>query len=230
MTAIIEVAHAYLEEIDDGARVTNRTVEATERLVDRVDNALTLIVIDDITKSDRWVRDTASFEAQRERLTQKYLTGFDPDFTFYESEFTPVIDDFLEFIPMITEDDLTDPDAWGLRLEGNTGTLYGVRLDGEREKATIIRKGPDSNKTTRYTCAMYDTAILLSKFGISRVATPIEPPADLAVTVHREGYIGSEPHARSKRIQTILRKVGYLPTIEHIEVDGPEKAIDGAKQ
>lgn len=220
---LIEVGHTYLEDVVYGDTLSDETIEFTERYTDEND-AKSVVIVDDTSKSDEWEADTLSFKSFRRQWTITYLGGFEPDFVFFESDFTPIADELLDDVPVLTEDQLNDGDSWGILPNGERIKLYGPQVDGHRESATVIDERTESLKRTRYTCAMYDVAILLAKFGIEPFASPINPVPDTAITIHPEGYVGSAAHNRSRRIQNILQRLGYLRDVEHIEIDGLSEA------
>jgi hypothetical protein len=228
---IVEYGHMYLQEIESGAFETrlkpdgkwSSKFEHLRKLIDLFeerDIPYDLVVTVDDT-SDQYAEQfgSPSFVTFRNEQAQRYVSQLPikPDGYYFESGFGGILSKLLSILPEAEPGALGQPDSWGtLRNKSKKSIyLYGTHEPGEKKpKIKLINCAGDSDKSTPYTCAAYDTAMTLAKFGL--IGGPTEFKAyPHAISLYDRSFYRSQPFRKSTTFQQILFEEDVIPTKTH---------------
>lgn len=243
---IVEYGHVYLNEIESdefedhletGAKRSPRFDHLRQviNLFDSENISYDLVVTIDDTSSryaDRF--GSPSFVTFRNKQAQRYVSRLPikPDGYYFESGFGGILAKLIEMLPEVKAGELGQPDGWGVFRNQNKKALYvyGPHEPGKtKSKIKIVNYAADADKVTPYTCAAYDTAMSVSKFGL--IGGPAEFMAyPHAVSLHNDSFYPSRPFRKSTTLQRILFEQDIIPIRtytppRHLEV-GPQDEFD----
>lgn len=240
---VIEYGHVYLKNLVEGeyeedvrpdslhSANLNHVERLTNLLEDRNVGYDMVVTIDDTSMAFKGDFGSPAFVAARNDYAQEYVDRLPvtPDGYYFESGFGSLLWKLFEMLPEIeTDGELGQPDAWGLfhNPSKNATYLYGEHERGEsKPDLKIVDNADDASKVTPYTCAAYDTAMSLSKFGL--IGGPAEfKPYPHAISLHDASFYRSRPFRDSQLFQQILVDHDIVPIDtanppRHLEV-GPQ--------
>ena len=156
-----------------------------------------------------------SFVTYRNQRAQRYVSSLpvEPDGYYFESGFGGILSKLLSILPEAEPGELGQPDGWGTFRNENKKSiyLYCPHSPGEKKpKVKIVNQSDDADKCTPYTCAAYDAAMSLAKFGL--IGGPAEFKAyPHAISIHDQAFYRSQPFRKSTALQRTLYERDVIP-------------------